>query len=51
MIPICAKAIGRDGDANVEPPAAHLKEVAMKVGDVLRNKNTRIATVRMKKIL
>jgi CBS domain-containing protein len=47
LIPICAKAIGRDGDANVEPPAAHLKEVAMKVGDVLRKKTARVATVRM----
>ena len=28
-------------------PMADLKEVAMKVGDILRKKNTRIATVRM----
>src|SRR5258706_12314894 len=28
-------------------PAAHLKEVAMQVGDILRKKTARVATVRM----
>src|ERR1700720_24012 len=32
---------------NSRRPAAHLKEVAMQVGDILRKKTARVATVRM----
>jgi CBS domain-containing protein len=34
-------------DDHQKHPAAHLKEVAMQVGDILRKKTARVATVRM----